>query len=48
VPSENLASVRLLTHLPLVRTRFSFDLEGTAINHFPKVERREPGQAGPI
>lgn len=25
-----------------------FEFEGTSIDHFPKVERREPGQAGPI
>jgi len=25
-----------------------FEFEGTAIDHFPKAERREPGQAGPI
>jgi hypothetical protein len=24
-----------------------FEFEGTAIDHLPKVERREPGQAGP-
>lgn len=38
----------LVGHDITVEGVLSFDFEGTAIDHFPKVERREPGPAGPI